>query len=373
MSLVTWIANASDSLEAMEAPMCVCGAQGPMYPTRDNAVAAWNTRALSSTEMAEASVGDGGRFHRSGHQALEGVEAREIAELEIRYHSAQLATYLAQPTINERDLARARWHNNKIIQEAAALSSTPTDTGRVEEDEQIGLREAAQDLLDIYDKDARLVPYRKDRWECLREVLAASLDTGREAVLEEADIDRWAAICDTLAVEAGLPAITKEPQPRQEKSPATDADAPVKLGNPLCPLCLAAHPESWDCQSHWEETSAALVPNTGREAVLEEIADERCRQVEVEGWTPEHDDTHGDGALRLAAACYAAPEAVNFDHNPNLKRGVPAHLSLLFWPWDFDWWKPRDTRRDLIRAAAMLVAEIERLDRATLTTKEPRT
>jgi hypothetical protein len=34
------------------------------------------------------------------------------------------------------------------------------------------------------------------------------------------------------------------------------------------------------------------------------------------------------------------------------------------WPWHDDWWKPKDRRRDLIRAAALIVAEIERLDRA---------
>ena len=31
--------------------------------------------------------------------------------------------------------------------------------------------------------------------------------------------------------------------------------------------------------------------------------------------------------------------------------------------WSKDWWKPKDKRRDLIRAAALIVAEIERLDR----------
>jgi hypothetical protein len=35
-----------------------------------------------------------------------------------------------------------------------------------------------------------------------------------------------------------------------------------------------------------------------------------------------------------------------------------------FWPWSLHWWKPKSPRRDLIRAAALIVAEIERLDRA---------
>ena len=41
---------------------------------------------------------------------------------------------------------------------------------------------------------------------------------------------------------------------------------------------------------------------------IELIQEERTRQVQEEGWTPEHDEEHGDGELALAAACYAIPE-----------------------------------------------------------------
>ena len=40
------------------------------------------------------------------------------------------------------------------------------------------------------------------------------------------------------------------------------------------------------------------------------IADERLRQVEKEGYTAAHDADHAEGALALAAACYAAPDTV---------------------------------------------------------------
>lgn len=33
------------------------------------------------------------------------------------------------------------------------------------------------------------------------------------------------------------------------------------------------------------------------------IAAERQRQIEEEGWTPDHDDQHTNGELALAAAC----------------------------------------------------------------------
>ena len=89
--------------------------------------------------------------------------------------------------------------------------------------------------------------------------------------------------------------------------------------------------------------------------IIEEIATERRRQIEAEGWTPEHDDSHTSGEMADAAACYAASARWH---------GIkPLDVCPSRWPWSRDWWKPKDRRRDLIRAAALIVAEIERLDR----------
>ena len=100
--------------------------------------------------------------------------------------------------------------------------------------------------------------------------------------------------------------------------------------------------------------------------VIDEIADERRRQIEVEGWTPEHDDLHYDGSLARAASCYASYAAAASSLGAGVRadvyqRATPAPSN---WPWRGKWWKPKDRRRDLIRAAALIVAEIERLDRA---------
>jgi hypothetical protein len=89
-----------------------------------------------------------------------------------------------------------------------------------------------------------------------------------------------------------------------------------------------------------------------------DVLAERHRQVSVEGWTPQHDDEHGAGTLAQAGACYAM-WAVDVDKLPNW---VPPA-----WPWDDEWWKPTDTRRALVKAGALILAEIERLDRATTT------
>lgn len=81
---------------------------------------------------------------------------------------------------------------------------------------------------------------------------------------------------------------------------------------------------------------------------------ERRRQIEEEGWTLEHDDQHVSGELAVAAAHYALAESKNDE--------VP-----ISWPpgWDKKWWKPSDDlRRNCVKAAALLLAEIERIDRS---------
>lgn len=109
-------------------------------------------------------------------------------------------------------------------------------------------------------------------------------------------------------------------------------------------------------------------------SVIDEIAAERKRQIEAESWDVAHDDAHTDGGLARAAAAYAFAGACQ--QKIQRERLSKAHLLELhgsdigrvvksLWRWDWCWWKPKDPRRDLIRAGALIVAEIERLDRAT--------
>lgn len=87
-----------------------------------------------------------------------------------------------------------------------------------------------------------------------------------------------------------------------------------------------------------------------------DVLAERKRQIEVEGWTPARDDVYAMGALAKAAACYAAEAGFQ-----NTEGGIPS-----MWPWAAAWWKPTNARRDLIKAGALILAEIERLDRAAI-------
>ena len=94
---------------------------------------------------------------------------------------------------------------------------------------------------------------------------------------------------------------------------------------------------------------------------LADVYSERMRQIEVEGWTAEHDDAHADGSMADAAACYAYAGSKETEGPLSWYRTV----RLTMWPrsWSESWWKPKDRRRDLVRAGALIVAEIERLDR----------
>ncbi|HFT8209621.1 TPA: hypothetical protein ACGSAB_000523 [Pseudomonas aeruginosa] len=92
-----------------------------------------------------------------------------------------------------------------------------------------------------------------------------------------------------------------------------------------------------------------------------DVQSERRRQINVEGWTPEHDDKYETGALASAAGCYAMFSLA-------YPAGDPSH----FWPWDKSWWKPSpDGRRNMVKAGALILAEIERLDRAAATQGGP--
>ena len=94
---------------------------------------------------------------------------------------------------------------------------------------------------------------------------------------------------------------------------------------------------------------------------IAEISAERNRQVAVEGWTLVHDDEHVSGEIAAMAAFYAMPPAAR--EWPASETGYGETLGKAILP---EGWtgKEGDRRRELIKAGALIVAEIERLDRA---------
>ena len=83
---------------------------------------------------------------------------------------------------------------------------------------------------------------------------------------------------------------------------------------------------------------------------------ERIRQIEKEGWSQAHDDTHGSGEIAQAAACYSMPD----NKRQKMNIGMPWD-----WPWSLSWWKPSpgNRKRELEKAMALLAAEYGRLSR----------
>jgi hypothetical protein len=96
------------------------------------------------------------------------------------------------------------------------------------------------------------------------------------------------------------------------------------------------------------------------------IAGERRRQIDAEGWTAEHDDEHGDGQMLRAAVIYlhwgTDRQLPVVDEETDPRDGMPEG-----WPWDAKWWKPKDRKRNLVRAGALCLAERERLLRISPT------
>lgn len=106
---------------------------------------------------------------------------------------------------------------------------------------------------------------------------------------------------------------------------------------------------------------------------IDDIAAERARQITKEGWSLAHDDEHDLGEMATAAALYA----LGSTDRATIASPIAPHwrgetILNRLWPWSRDWWKPKDRRQDLVRAGALIVAEIERLDRALAQTNGDR-
>jgi hypothetical protein len=115
---------------------------------------------------------------------------------------------------------------------------------------------------------------------------------------------------------------------------------------------------------HWT-TYRSLVKAGKRERqrqevkqVIEEIEAECIRQIESEGFDDKHDDAHKSGELASAGAAYAMQAGCNISGWHGYDDGAPD-----LWPFEDEWWKPKGPHRDLIRAAALIVAQIRVLQR----------
>lgn len=99
---------------------------------------------------------------------------------------------------------------------------------------------------------------------------------------------------------------------------------------------------------------------TGKELILAE----RQRHLDVEQWTAEHDDTHDKQELQRAAECYFLSAGMT-------QQGFKSFRPPDGWPWAKKWWKPSDPIRDLTKAGALWIAELDRQKRLAGTHQFP--
>lgn len=96
---------------------------------------------------------------------------------------------------------------------------------------------------------------------------------------------------------------------------------------------------------------------------IDQIVDERRRQMLSEGFTAAHDDQWEHGELSAAALSYievAAEQAA--PHFPGENRPWETRTD---WPWISECWNPSDDPvRNLVKAGALIAAEVDRLQRA---------
>ncbi len=88
--------------------------------------------------------------------------------------------------------------------------------------------------------------------------------------------------------------------------------------------------------------------------IAREIVEKRVRQQVHHGFWAEHDDRYQFGELPMAAATYAVVAA-----RPSMR----THYRKTLWPWPDHWLRDGAPRELLINAAALIIAEIERLER----------
>ena len=97
---------------------------------------------------------------------------------------------------------------------------------------------------------------------------------------------------------------------------------------------------------------------------IELIAAERERQITAEGWSDAHDDEHGQAEMNKAANAYLVAGYLTTVSGGHHHDDCPD-----YWPWDESWWKPsEDPIRNLVKAGALIAAELDRLQRKQPTT-----
>jgi len=139
-------------------------------------------------------------------------------------------------------------------------------------------------------------------------------------------------------------------------------DLPDRLSNfnPDNVAALVRQGTGFRCTGQWADQ---------RSEGAELITVERRRQVDEEGYTAAHDAVHNRCEMLHAAQSYLElGEFLAFTGRDDAERfylGRPPRADV--WPWSLEYWKPDYSSpiRNLVKAGALIAAEIDRLVAAT--------
>ena len=178
--------------------------------------------------------------------------------------------------------------------------------------------------------------------------LESKLETAlRECRSAGITIDNLEAKCAALAVEtAGLKAAAKETLAHWA---AAEPGEMEQMMDKCMPNLRVAYCETPATDAILAEVRAQGVKSLSN--AVQSVIAERQRHQSAEGWTPEHDDQYSKSQLLWASSCYVLNAIHPFNRIP------------FDWPWTPEWWKPTNPRRDMVKAGALILAEIERIDR----------
>jgi hypothetical protein len=149
------------------------------------------------------------------------------------------------------------------------------------------------------------------------------------------EFDDGTAMVLQALVKACLPAVAAPAQTAEQRAQSAVESLSVSLDAAAASLAVE--------QAVSEMLSQAVA----------DVMVERKRQIGRKGYSAERDDQYSSYELPRAAACYVMNAS-----------GIPRHRALIYWPFTPVDFKPSDRRRDLVKATALLLAEIERIDRA---------
>jgi len=268
--------------------------------------------------------------------------AHEVAQ---RFHEEMKGYREAEHKQVDKDVAD--------INEAIAMIERTSSAGSAAQD-------SVEASWNIYDPSGRVNDLRKaSSW--LLDVASSEVSVGDESELAKAT----AAVDDALAacignIAAGSAVVMNEDQER----PAFEAWARIACNMPSYAsvnweaLWTKQAWEGWQARAVLSAAAAQTAAVQAENQASQDVLAERKRQMEAEGWTPAHDDQYQNDELSLAAACYT----IASDTAP--QASIPQ-----MWPWPDYWWKPTTERRNLVKAGALILAEIERLDRAAMSSE----